>query len=113
MPNQFTPVKGANTLKNKFPKLVKEFHKSKNSIDLSNISYGSNKKVWWVCSKGHEYEMPIKSRTHKTKPQGCPYCSGTRVGYGNDLRTKYPNIAKEWNQKKNKVNPSKYTLILG
>ena len=55
MPNQFTPVKGANTLKNKFPKLVKEFHKSKNSIDLSNISYGSNKKVWWVCSKGHEY----------------------------------------------------------
>ena len=113
MPNQFTPVKGANTLKNKFPKLVKEFHKSKNSIDLSNISYGSNKKVWWVCSKGHEYEMPIKSRTHKTKPQGCPYCSGTRVGYGNDLRTKYPNIAKEWNQKKNKVNPSKYTSHSG
>ena len=63
------------------------------------ISYGSGKKVWWVCKKGHEYQMAPCARA---KGAGCPICAGQRLlsGY-NDLQTRYPKIAKEWDEEKN------------
>ena len=49
--------------------------------------------------------MLIGSRTAKRYQQGCPYCSNKKVGYGNDLKTNYPEIAKEWNYEKNSIRP--------
>jgi len=38
----------------------------------------------------------------------CPYCSNQKVGYGNDLLTKYPEVAKKWHPTKNgELHPSK------
>ena len=38
----------------------------------------SHKKVWWKCSKGHEWEAMIANRFDKKR--GCPYCAGQK-GY--------------------------------
>ena len=35
---------------------------------------GSNKKVHWICSNGHEWATCISSRTKKLKPTNCPNC---------------------------------------
>jgi hypothetical protein len=82
------------------PHLIDEWHPTKNG-DLTpfNITFGSGKKVWWICDKGHEFETYIKYRT--VQSSGCPICSHHKVGYGNDLETQYPKIAKQWHPTKN------------
>ena len=60
---------------------------------------GSNKKAWWICSKGHSWDAVIANRA---KGSGCPYCAGQRVIRGeNDLLTLFPSIAQEWHPTKN------------
>jgi len=90
-----------NNLAVRFPKIAKEWHPKKNeSLTPRDLTYGSTKKVWWLCPKGHEYDMPVGRRTAHN-PQGCPYCSGRRVGKDNNLAIKFPRIAKEWHPKNN------------
>jgi len=64
--------------------------------DPATLTFGSNKKVGWKCTKGHTWdESPAK---RATRGFGCPYCSGNRVLIGfNDLETTHPEIAKEAN----------------
>ncbi len=81
--------------------LMDQYDYEKNrDIDLEKITTGSNKKIWWKCSKGHSFEqVVIKRRDH---PYSCPYCSGKRVLEGfNDLATLFPDIASEWHPSKN------------
>ena len=68
------------------PKLAKEWHPSKND-DLSpeHVRPGSNKKVWWMCDKGHEWEAQIVNRS-KVKGTSCPFCSGKRASAENNLQ---------------------------
>lgn len=89
-----------NSLVDLFPEIAKQWHFEKNgSLKPQNFTRGSNRKVWWICDKGHEWEATIGSRTQGT---GCPYCSGHRVIKGiNDLLTLRPDIAVEWNYEKN------------
>lgn len=82
------------------PKLAKEWNKSKNGkLTPSDISPKSNRKVWWQCSKGHEWEAPVNNRA---AGNGCPICSGYQVlsGY-NDLASQKPEIAKDWDYENN------------
>ena len=63
------------------------------------VTLGSNKKVWWKCSKGHEWQSTIDKRSNG---RNCPYCSNHKVLQGyNDLATVNPILAKEWNYEKN------------
>jgi hypothetical protein len=90
-----------NNLKIMFPKIAKEWHPTENG-DLKpyQVTHGSEKRVWWLCPKGHSYDSIICSRTKK-KPTGCPYCSGQKVGEDNNLLFLFPKIAKEWHPTKN------------
>lgn len=93
-------LKGYNDLMTTNSKDLKEWDYSKNEISPDEVSNGSRKKVWWVCPQGHSYLMPI---VNKIKcGNSCPICSNRIVleGY-NDLKSKYPDIAKEWNYEKN------------
>jgi len=55
-------------------KIVKEWDALKNgSLTPNEVTYGSKKKVWWLCSKGHSYQMAIKNKTIQN--QGCPNCT--------------------------------------
>ncbi len=68
-------------------------------VDPVQLTLGSNKKVWWRCSQGHEWQATIKNRNNGN---GCPYCSSRLVLIGyNDLQTANPFLAKEWNFAKN------------
>lgn len=82
------------------PKLAKEWHPTLNgNLVPENITAGSNKKVWWLCEKGHSYSDSV---THRNANRNCPYCSGRRILKGfNDLATVNSTLAKEWHPTKN------------
>ncbi|MFI3171958.1 MAG: zinc-ribbon domain-containing protein [Eubacteriales bacterium] len=90
--------------------LLKEWDYEKNgNLKPNMFSKGSNKKVWWKCSKGHSYQCAIHHKTGENVT-GCPYCSNQKVleGY-NDLATIYPELVAQWNYKKNVLLPKDYT----
>ena len=77
------------------PEVAAQWHPTKNGDLKSDMfTYGSGKKFWWLCKNNHPFEMTIAARTGRGR--GCPYCSGQRVGYGNDLKSVNPALAKEW-----------------
>lgn len=46
-------------------------------ISMDNITYGSAKRVLWICREGHEWVTRIYDRT-RSKSAGCPHCSVQR-----------------------------------
>ncbi len=83
----------------KKPNLVKEWHLSKNGVLTPlDVKPQSNKKVWWQCYKGHEWEATVTSRFGG---HGCPYCAGQRVTKETSLAVKNPQLAQEWHSTKN------------
>lgn len=93
-------VKGENDLQTVNPALAKEWNQEKNSgLTPADVMINSHKKVWWKCSKDHEWQAEVAQRS---RGRGCPYCAGRYVIKGeNDLQTVNPNLAKEWNYEKN------------
>jgi len=94
---------GENDLETLHPELVEEWNQEKNKpIKPCEVTCGSNKKVWWKCKEGHEWQTTISERTRKDKPSGCPYCAHKRVISGeNDFATLYPELLEEWDYEKN------------
>ena len=87
-------LKGYNDFESRYPELAKEWDYHKNNITPDAVTYGSDKKCWWICDNGHSYKCSI---TNRRAGQSCPYCSGKKVLPGvNDIVTMYPNIAKQW-----------------
>jgi hypothetical protein len=77
-------LKGYNDLETTHPELALDWHPTKNELlKPDEITYGSGKKVWWVCKNGHEWEASVCNRT---KGEGCPICSSRR-------RTSFPEQA--------------------
>ncbi len=69
-------IKGKNDLATTHPQLAKEWHPTKNlPLTPYNVPYGTRKKVWWICPKGHEYQASILHRAHGTN---CPICNNGR-----------------------------------
>ena len=94
-------IAGYNDLATTHPQVIQFWNYERNTdIKPDSISYGSIKKVWWKCSKGHDYLMSIAHKIGQNA--NCPICSGKIVLVGfNDLATVKPEIAKEWNYDKN------------
>lgn len=93
-------------LATEFPKLCKEWHSAKNKKLPQSFMPRSMDKVWWLCSKGHEWQAVIDSRT---AGRGCPYCSGRRASPEHNFGRTFPEIASEWDTTKNKKTPDQYT----
>jgi DNA-directed RNA polymerase subunit RPC12/RpoP len=106
-------IEKTNSLLFSNPTLAKEWNYEKNgSLRPEHLLANSHKKVWWKCSKGHEWQSIIYSRICGA---GCPYCSGQKVlkGY-NDLTTINPRLASEWNYYKNgDLKPEDFTANSG
>ena len=94
-----------NCLATTHPELAKEWHPAKN-IDLTpyDIVAGSNKIIWWQCSKDHEWQAPSARRAGGI---GCSRCSGRKATPENNLTTTHPELAKEWDLTKNTFGPDK------
>ena len=77
----------------KFPELIKEWHLTKNGkLTPKDVQSGSNKGIWWKCSKC-EYEWRARSWDRHKGEKSCPKCSC--------LSTQNPGLAKEWHPTKN------------
>ena len=62
------------SLAEKCPDIAKEWHPTKNNeLKPTDVTRGSQQRVWWQCIKGHEWETSVHSRTGNNS--GCPYCS--------------------------------------
>lgn len=98
---------GFNDLETQRPEVAKEWDYEKNLQPPSAFSYGSTKLAWWKCELGHSWEYAISPRSGG---YGCPYCSSQRVLAGfNDLQTRNPKLAEEWDYEKNELTPSQVT----
>ena len=93
-------IVGQNDLATVNPDLASEWHPTKNNrLRPTQITAGSNRKVWWKGACGHEWEAVIGNRS---RGSGCPHCSKRHVTEGvNDLVTVNPGLAAEWHPTKN------------
>ena len=102
-------INGDNDLKSwcesNMPELLLEWDSKKNNFEPSEIAKTSNKKIWWICPKGHEWEATIANRVHGTK---CPICSKNNPPKRNAQtlaewceENNKEQLLKEWNYVKN------------
>jgi len=76
------------------PSLAKQWHLTRNGkLTPKDVTAGANRKVWWRCKKGHEWQAVIRDRNRGT---GCPYCCNQKVCDDNCLQTVNPTLAREW-----------------
>lgn len=60
-----------------FPEIAAEWHPTKNgNLTPKDVTYGSQQKVYWLCTEGHEYFSQINGRTNMGN--GCKICSDVR-----------------------------------
>ena len=96
-----------NSLAEVHPELVSEWSEKNLTLTPDDITFGSNKKVWWRGACGHEWQASVKARSNGEK---CPICSGARVIAGiNDLTTLEPLLVKQWS-KKNRIKPTEVSI---
>lgn len=68
-------LKGFNDLETTHPNILKEWDYTKNSDFPQEYTFGSRKKVWWICNKNHSYKSSI---IHRINGSGCPYCNESK-----------------------------------
>ncbi|EJS45289.1 hypothetical protein ICG_05980 [Bacillus cereus BAG1X1-3] len=54
------------------PELAKQWHETKNGkLTPFQVTVGSNKRAWWKCKEGHEWETTV----HQSGlGKNCPFC---------------------------------------
>lgn len=78
-------------LQSEFPLLAAQWHPTKNGeLTPTTVRPSSNRKVWWRCEHGHEWE---ESAAYRQRSPKCPFCQS--------LAFKNPTIAKLWHPTKN------------
>ena len=89
-------IAGENDLSSLLPAIAAQWHPTNNgALTPEQVAPSSNRKVWWRCERGHDYQATIAARTRSGS--GCPYCAGRKVLQGfNDLATLAPDIARQW-----------------
>ena len=98
------------SLQIKNPDLAAQWHPYKNErITPLMVTPSSSKRVWWLCSKGHEWQAPVYSRNNGN---GCPECKrafGSQnqvksiVTKRGSLASSLPEVAVEWHPIKNEI----------
>ena len=89
-------IAGENDLATCNPLLAAQWLQEKNApLRPDQVSPSSNRRVWWQCAQGHQWQAKISCRNHSN--EDCPYCMNRKVLAGfNDLQTREPEVAKEW-----------------
>lgn len=102
-------ITGVNDLETLYPNIAKQWHPTMNGKLLPNqVAAHSNKKIIWVCDKGHVFDATVDKRV---SGENCPFCNNRRLLVGfNDLESTYPHIAAEWDYDKNEGSPKDYTF---
>lgn len=102
---------GLNDLATTHPHLALQWHPTKNgTLSPEQVTYGCSKQVWWYLEyydeelgKIFEFEWKASVNARTNHDTGCPYLSNAAVWTGyNDLKTRYPEIAAEWDYERNR-----------
>lgn len=93
-------LKGYNDLLSVDSELSSQWDYEKNApLKPDEVVANFEKKVWWKCAQGHSWKTVIGLRR---RGADCPYCVGKLVIPGEtDLKTVRPEIAAEWDYKRN------------
>lgn len=76
-----------------------------------DFSYGSSVRAWFKCPDGpdHYFQTPLsamgRSIRNEAWSEGCGFCNGLKVSVTNNLKRKYPKLAKEWQLRENGLRP--------
>ena len=102
------------------PKIVEQWHPTKNGdLKPSDLAPKTNRKVWWLCDKGHEWKATIASRV---TGRSCQECYFNRMGEqrrleavrrGDSLavfidknKEEYSHLLDEWDNEGNELTPN-------
>lgn len=87
------------SLFSRFPAVAAEWNWERNgSLTPKEITAFNDRKVWWRCDSGHEWNARIANRA---RGSGCPYCAGKRASPERNLASEFPELATEWHPTKN------------
>ncbi|MHC9539740.1 MAG: zinc-ribbon domain-containing protein [Vulcanimicrobiota bacterium] len=93
------PVRYEKSIADLNPSLAREWHPGKNGmLTPEHLTPGSDRKVWWQCSKGHEWQAKVY---HRNKGCGCPVCASSKAKPDYNLASIHPSLAEEWHPVKN------------
>ena len=96
-------LEGFNDLASQMPEVAAEWSEKNYPLLPTMVTPFANKKVWWKCSKGHEWYTLISTRSGGSK---CPYCRGIILLKGfNDFETTQPQLAEEWSDRNLPLTP--------
>lgn len=109
--NSFMRKTFNDTLEKTNPELLEEWDYEKNIVLPSELTRGSDAKVWWRCGAGHSYDASISNRILGRK---CPYCSNRKILIGyNDLATTDSDLLEYWDYEKNVILPTQISRNSG
>ena len=101
---------GYNDLATTMPEVAAQWDYERNGdLKPTEILSGCDKKVWWICSRGHSWKTAVY---HRKAGHGCPKCEAlsANVRQGeNDLASYNPELALEWDYEKNQFTPDELT----
>ena len=103
-------IPGENDLATTYPELVKEWDYEKNRPYLpQNVKAGGKRRFWWRCKQGHLWQTSVAMRIAGMR---CPYCADAAASGGFvSLASERPDLATEWDEKKNKlITPSDISI---
>ena len=102
---------GYNDLGTKNPELSRQWHPTKNGVlTPEDVTANSGKMVWWIYpyddpETGRHFDFEWKTAVYnRSRGDGCPFLSSRPdVWEGfNDLQSKFPEFAEEWDSVKNR-----------
>lgn len=101
-------VKKKGSLQDHYPELTKEWDWDKNELRPDEVVSGSQKVIYWKCSKcGHEWKDSVYNRSKRNSI--CPECK-VRKNKENSIGAICPESLRYWSQK-NDVSP--YEILSG
>ena len=91
---------GFNDLATTNPEVAAEWSERNLPLLPTMVMANANRKAWWKCEKGHEWNTLIPTRTGGSR---CPFCSNIKILKGfNDFAATNPELAMEWSDKNEK-----------
>src|SRR5207245_2670051 len=95
-------VAPSNSLRTKRPALAREWHSTKNGrLTPDDVTPGSNRVVWWRCSRDSEHVWKTAVGARGANGRGCAFCAGLRVTSATSLAAREPAAARWWHPTKN------------